>query len=286
LTEERSGAMMKLIIVLVAILLSLTVAKEPFYSVNCADSINDVDYAKVYVQPVPSSVVTEYSNSLGVYFVNGDCYKCSKSLLALFQSTTTSCFAIWVPFEITFYLGSGNLSSLNVINEKKYSFGEYGQYNIYLSDDNNQNYQQLQIQETQKPINSLQALEILIGLVILAVLLSFGGPLLYQKIIKKQKYHASPVNSGQYMNALTSENDAESREAMFTQDSTSPASPTMKKKKSKRLSSLDTFRGFALMLMIFVNYGGGGYWFFEHAAWNGLTLAGKNVNRIPSFHLF
>jgi len=27
------------------------------------------------------------------------------------------------------------------------------------------------------------------------------------------------------------------------------------------------------MIMVFVNYGGGGYWFFEHAPWNGLTLA-------------
>jgi hypothetical protein len=50
----------------------------------------------------------------------------------------------------------------------------------------------------------------------------------------------------------------------------------------KRLRSLDTFRGFALMIMIFVNYGGknlsfiffsklfiyskgGGYWFFDHS---------------------
>jgi heparan-alpha-glucosaminide N-acetyltransferase len=24
--------------------------------------------------------------------------------------------------------------------------------------------------------------------------------------------------------------------------------------------------------MIFVNYGGGGYWFFDHSAWNGLTV--------------
>ena len=25
--------------------------------------------------------------------------------------------------------------------------------------------------------------------------------------------------------------------------------------------------------MIFVNYGGGGYWFFDHSIWNGLTVA-------------
>lgn len=26
-------------------------------------------------------------------------------------------------------------------------------------------------------------------------------------------------------------------------------------------------------LMIFVNYGGGGYWFLKHSAWDGLTVA-------------
>jgi len=44
-------------------------------------------------------------------------------------------------------------------------------------------------------------------------------------------------------------------------------------KRSKRLKSLDTFRGLALTIMIFVNYGGGGYFFFAHSAWNGLTVA-------------
>jgi heparan-alpha-glucosaminide N-acetyltransferase len=44
-------------------------------------------------------------------------------------------------------------------------------------------------------------------------------------------------------------------------------------KSSSRLLSLDTFRGMCLMIMIFVNYGGGGYWFFDHSSWNGLTVA-------------
>ncbi|XP_062520516.1 heparan-alpha-glucosaminide N-acetyltransferase-like [Corticium candelabrum] len=43
--------------------------------------------------------------------------------------------------------------------------------------------------------------------------------------------------------------------------------------KRRRLASLDAFRGISLILMIFVNYGGGGYWFFEHSTWNGLTVA-------------
>ncbi|XP_017279772.1 heparan-alpha-glucosaminide N-acetyltransferase isoform X2 [Kryptolebias marmoratus] len=45
------------------------------------------------------------------------------------------------------------------------------------------------------------------------------------------------------------------------------------KTKQSRLLSLDTFRGFALTVMVFVNYGGGGYWFLQHAPWNGLTVA-------------
>ena len=46
-----------------------------------------------------------------------------------------------------------------------------------------------------------------------------------------------------------------------------------KKLGSFRVESLDVFRGIALVIMIFVNYGGGNYWFFNHSTWNGLTVA-------------
>uniref|UniRef100_T1ITK5 Uncharacterized protein n=1 Tax=Strigamia maritima TaxID=126957 RepID=T1ITK5_STRMM len=60
-----------------------------------------------------------------------------------------------------------------------------------------------------------------------------------------------------------------------------------------RLKSLDTFRGFSLILMIFVNYGGGQYYFFNHSVWNGLTVADlvfpwfiwiMGVSMVLSFH--
>jgi len=44
-------------------------------------------------------------------------------------------------------------------------------------------------------------------------------------------------------------------------------------RKSKRVVSLDAFRGLAITIMIFVNYGGGSYYFFNHSIWNGLTVA-------------
>lgn len=40
-----------------------------------------------------------------------------------------------------------------------------------------------------------------------------------------------------------------------------------------RVKSLDVFRGLSIAIMIFVNYGGGQYWFFKHSPWNGLTVA-------------
>jgi heparan-alpha-glucosaminide N-acetyltransferase len=45
------------------------------------------------------------------------------------------------------------------------------------------------------------------------------------------------------------------------------------KPSKERVMSLDTMRGISLFIMIFVNYGGGGYWFFNHSVWNGLTVA-------------
>ena len=42
---------------------------------------------------------------------------------------------------------------------------------------------------------------------------------------------------------------------------------------SSRLFSLDTFRGFALSIMIFVNAGGGGYSLLNHSPWNGIHFA-------------
>jgi heparan-alpha-glucosaminide N-acetyltransferase len=45
------------------------------------------------------------------------------------------------------------------------------------------------------------------------------------------------------------------------------------RKHPHRIKSIDVFRGLCIMVMIFVNYGGGKYWFFSHSVWNGITVA-------------
>ncbi|KAL1516625.1 hypothetical protein ABEB36_000511 [Hypothenemus hampei] len=43
--------------------------------------------------------------------------------------------------------------------------------------------------------------------------------------------------------------------------------------KKERVKSLDAFRGISIVLMIFANFGSGGYEFIDHTTWNGLHVA-------------
>uniref|UniRef100_K3WDQ9 Uncharacterized protein n=1 Tax=Globisporangium ultimum (strain ATCC 200006 / CBS 805.95 / DAOM BR144) TaxID=431595 RepID=K3WDQ9_GLOUD len=45
------------------------------------------------------------------------------------------------------------------------------------------------------------------------------------------------------------------------------------KQRAVRFTSLDVFRGLTICLMIFVNYGGGGFHLFNHSVWDGVTIA-------------
>jgi len=61
-----------------------------------------------------------------------------------------------------------------------------------------------------------------------------------------------------------------SASAAAAADSPGGATGGNKPRSAGRIHSIDTFRGIALSLMVFVNYGGGGYdAFFSHAKWNG-----------------
>ena len=53
---------------------------------------------------------------------------------------------------------------------------------------------------------------------------------------------------------------ANSRESTVQKDTKEKKSSQNKEAKKKRVKSLDAFRGLSITIMIFVNYGGGGYW--------------------------
>ncbi|OQR85837.1 heparan-alpha-glucosaminide N-acetyltransferase-like [Achlya hypogyna] len=62
--------------------------------------------------------------------------------------------------------------------------------------------------------------------------------------------------------------------AFHVHDEEAPAdAPLLPVPAPRRVASLDVFRGLTITCMIFTNLGGGGYWFWSHATWNGLTPA-------------
>lgn len=140
---------------------------------------------------------------------------------------------------------------------RDYTFGEHGEYNItYMTSDNG-----MSIDELKGGIESLKPLNTFIGVLCAFVFLCFFLPYMNNKFGLLRYF--DPVKSSVEEHLLADEESQKGR--------TEIAAPA--KKKPARLHSLDTFRGLTLCLMIFVNYGGGGYWFFEHADWHGLTFA-------------
>ncbi|BFY98759.1 hypothetical protein BsWGS_01799 [Bradybaena similaris] len=122
-------------------------------------------------------------------------------------------------------------------------------------------------------IAELPILYVFIGLIALAVAYVAGKKLYFY--IRRTTVHKSDSME------VTSANDQDGGDAMMNNgradkaensENTTKVAPEQQKQK-QRLKSLDTLRGLTLILMIFVNYGGGGYWFFEHATWNGVTVA-------------
>jgi heparan-alpha-glucosaminide N-acetyltransferase len=82
------------------------------------------------------------------------------------------------------------------------------------------------------------------------------------------------------------ESDGASNGSFDSNGSSLDASQSRKKKmkRSQRLHSLDTFRGMALTIMMFVNYGGGGYVDYHIVlSYTGTCYTGLTI-RIPSLY--
>lgn len=167
----------------------------------------------------------------------------------------------------------------------------------------------IEILETKKPVDGLFPLIIFIIVLIVIAILSFVLPFFYETFFSgsnddsvdksengraQVRIFSNPVETFEPLVANSTENysrvplleEGGTMERNLSTVSgptrTTSATPnngvTGKNKqtspvKKERLKSLDTFRGLSLLLMIFVNYGGGGYWFLDHSPWNGLTVA-------------
>ena len=165
------------------------------------------------------------------------------------------------------------VSESNVISVASYTFGDHGEYDIYPNADLS-----IEIVDTEKPRDMMFPLYVLFGVISAIIAVAFLGPCLLRYIVSKTRSKSNDSNDEISIPFLsphdTTINNYNTNYNMNSSRSTVIHATPSRIHKSERLQSLDSFRGFSLCLMIFVNYGGGGYWFFDHAEWNGLTVAG------------
>ncbi|NWS69644.1 HGNAT acetyltransferase, partial [Crotophaga sulcirostris] len=148
----------------------------------------------------------------------------------------------------------------------QYHFGEFGNYSLVVKTLNTStNTVSCDLVINEGPINSY--LPILYAfLVYMGILAILVVGRLFMKI--------DPVRNWVYKRLNHRETDRVINSELGTPNTTdSPSSgPTprlLSATSRQRLRSLDTFRGLSLIIMVFVNYGGGKYWFFKHEGWNG-----------------
>jgi len=198
----------------------------------------------------------------GLYAVNEQCLRCSKSLVA---NLSSPCASIWTPHPWTLYLLR---NGTELIAQTIFTFGEQGHYNVVVDMDGFPLY----VEEAAAPVNSLLPFFLLLATISIVAIILFS----YKPLWDFLMYHFYPPSPSTYtFSALPSSPIVKDTEGERTKGAAlterllhdhyeQPATTSRSEKASPssktRLSSLDTFRGLSLTLMIFVNYGGGGYW--------------------------
>ncbi|KFZ66804.1 Heparan-alpha-glucosaminide N-acetyltransferase [Podiceps cristatus] len=152
----------------------------------------------------------------------------------------------------------------------QYHFGEFGNYSLVVKTlSTSTKTLSCDLVVNEGPINSY--------LPILFAFLVYMG-ILAILIVGRLFMKIDPVRNWVYKKQNPRETDhlinSESRSPNTAESVSSDPAPRLWSTASRqRLRSLDTFRGLSLIIMVFVNYGGGKYWFFKHESWNGLTVA-------------
>ncbi|XP_034538238.1 heparan-alpha-glucosaminide N-acetyltransferase [Notolabrus celidotus] len=192
-----------------------------------------------------------------VSYTTDYCYKCVyQHMVSVKPSNSNESAVVSTKFTLSLQVDSQTRNT--TLCRWSQTYGEGGHYTVWIRSSEASSNPSCSHTVDKTPNNA--HLPLLVAALVLAIiaLLFAGAPYIYRRGCTSKCVKTICCQDPQY--------PLDNVEALDAEHNTSNAKP-------KRLCSLDTFRGFSLTVMVFVNYGGGGYWFLQHAPWNGLTVA-------------
>lgn len=217
-------------------------------------------------------VNNELTSDVLVSWISQECYQCLYQQLGVVTAAPSpgqphsSDFVVGTQHALTLRLN--DTSTKQLCNDLTFHFGEHGNYSLWIKNLSNNSVADCTIVTDGDPVNSYTP--ILIAFFVLAGLaLLFVTGRMVSKLAAVRRLYFQLTGSMETERLINSELGSPDRTVTAITDNILPPPPSP----NKRLQSLDTFRGISLIIMVFVNYGGGRYWFFRHASWNGLTVA-------------
>ena len=206
-----------------------------------------VNYARVMLSvlspPVPSDVLVMGQTSA--------CFECD--LLPVGANPDPSWYVdVPSPFSFNMAVISGNKTVAF-----SHWFGERGVYIVVVD----LTTSSVDISTIEEPENIYIPIVVALGasLILLAVL--HYGPSFAARLLFSSDSSSENINNSERSRFLEDPN----------KDGMSMNGKVVRGK--MRYTSLDTMRGLSLSIMVFVNQGGGWYWWLNHSFWNGLTVA-------------
>lgn len=206
-------------------------------------------------------VVSQDDRDLTLYTLSGGCHGCPLQPGLEVPARGTNNLTLSTHYPWTFLLSDADDAFLPVQNPPGVCevhgvrLGEFGVFQLNLT-----NNGQCVFSTLKDPVFEY-------GAIVIAVAVYAGLALLAAAVFGLYKHAVS-----RFCRSLD-DNQVALQMASSVDATTDVVKTAVKPVGKTRIKSLDTFRGISIVLMIFVNYGSGSYWFLEHAAWNGLQVA-------------
>ncbi|KAK7930036.1 hypothetical protein WMY93_006431 [Mugilogobius chulae] len=201
------------------------------------------------------TVNNELSTNVTVRWTSQECYQCLYQQLGVVNAAqvpgqpNSSYFVVNTQHALTIMINDTSTNK-QVCNVVPFHFGEHGNYSLWIKNLSKNLEADCYIITDGEPVNSY--IPILIAFLVLtglALLFAIGRTVLRLEVVKRLYYQ------------LTGSMETE---RLINSELGSP---------DRTVTTVTDNILISLIIMVFVNYGGGRYWFFRHSSWNGLTVA-------------